>query len=347
MEKVTQPKKNHANKNIKKHWTTALKFGISIAILWYLFDKPEQREQFKTFFSTPKQWGWIAFAFGACFVAHVIGFLRWRVMVKALGLPFTVMDAVRIGFIGLFFNLVAFGVLGGDTLRAFYVTRQMKDRAPEAISSVVADRVIGLLTMFLVASCAYLLFDKSTLDVEQAAAVNLVGKAALTVTAIGFGGVSLLFLTPQLAATQWYQRLLELPKVGEIGKRLTSVVMMYRSQPGTVLLSFIMSVGVNVGFAVTIYTMACGLTDSFPSFPNHFLIEPISMVSNAVPLPGGIGGMEAALSLFYQAFNCDTGLLVALGFRLSLFAVSAIGAAFWFMNRSKVAEAIEATTAAE
>ncbi|MFK7767152.1 MAG: lysylphosphatidylglycerol synthase transmembrane domain-containing protein [Mariniblastus sp.] len=334
-------------KQIKSHALTALKFGASIAILWFLFNKPEQREQFEAFFSTPKRWGWIAFAFASCVAAHLIGFFRWRLMVRALDLPFSVLDAIRIGFIGLFFNLVAFGVLGGDTLRAFYVTRQMKDRAPEAISSVIADRVIGLLTMFLVASCAYLCFDTTSLESmpDKLNMVNFVGRATLIVTAIGFGGVGVIFFTPKLASTHWYQKLLEQPKIGGIGKRLTSVVLMYRSKPRTIAMSFSMSVGVNLFFAITIFAMACGLTDSFPSFGNHFLIEPISMVSNAVPLPGGVGGMETAMTVLYEAFSCSTGLIVAIGFRISLFAVSAIGAVFWFLNRSKIAEAIQANNA--
>ncbi len=71
------------------------------------------------------------------------------------------------------------------------------------------------------------------------------------------------------------------------------------------------------------------------------------MVANAVPLPGGVGGMETAMTVLYEAFSCQTGLVVAFGFRFSLLAVSAIGAVFWFMNRSKVAEAIEATSSLE
>ena len=68
-------------------------------------------------------------------------------------------DAIRIGFIGSFFGLFAFGIIGSDTLRAFYVTRQAKDRMPEAICSVVADRIVGLITMFSFASVAFLLLD--------------------------------------------------------------------------------------------------------------------------------------------------------------------------------------------
>ena len=119
------------------------------------------------------------------------------------------------------------------------------------------------------------------------------------------------------------------------------MIAVYRSRPGTVVVSFLLSVGVNVCFAITIYSMAVGLTDSYPSFKNHFLIEPISMVSNAVPLPGGLGGMEFAMNFLYESFSCKTGVVVAFAFRFALLAVSAIGAAFWFLNRGQVSEVME------
>ena len=38
--------------------------------------------------------------------ALVVTFLRWHRLVTALGLPFRVRDAIRLGFIGNVFNLV-------------------------------------------------------------------------------------------------------------------------------------------------------------------------------------------------------------------------------------------------
>jgi uncharacterized protein (TIRG00374 family) len=332
------------NKQTTRYLITALKFAMSIAILAYLFNTARKNDQFDLLFSTKKQWGWIAIAFAACVGAHLVGFLRWRMMVRALDLPFSIADAIRIGFIGSFFNLFAFGVIGGDTLRAFYVTRQIHNRTPEAISSVVADRMIGLLTMFLVASIAFLLLDMSAIESEhpkKLATLQYACRTVFAVTMLGFATLIALFFTPALAKTGWYQSMMTIPKLGPIISRITSVVTMYRSRPGVVLVSFVMSLGVNLCFVLAIYAIAAGLTGSYPSLRNHFLIEPISMVSNAVPLPGGLGGMELALNFLYEAFSCQTGVIVAFTFRFALLSVSAIGAAFWFLNRSKVSDAME------
>jgi uncharacterized protein (TIRG00374 family) len=319
---------------------------MSFAILAYLFNKASKDDQFAAVLSGDKDWRWLMLGFLACLAAHVIGFLRWRVMVRALDLPFRYLDAVRIGFIGLFFNLFAFGVLGGDALRAYYVTREFPSRKPEAIASVVADRMIGLLTMFLVASIAFLLSDFAHMESthpKKLASIRYVCTLVVSVTTVGFAGLAILFFMPRFIDTKWVRRLLKLPRVGEILKRIVGVTMVYRNRPLAVLISFLMSAGVNIAFAISIYSIAAGLFSDYPSFVNHFVIEPITMVSNALPLPGGIGGMELALDFLYQAFACEHGVVVAFAFRFALLLVSAIGAFVWFFNRSNVKNLIRAT----
>ncbi len=340
------PPKNDTKGAVKRYLIFAAKLGLSVGILIYLFysARAEDPELFDGFMQRDKRWGWVGVAFLSCFGAHLFSFIRWRVLVRALDLPFTLFDAIRIGFISSFFSLFAFGVIGGDTLRAFYVTRQVRDRAPEAVCSVVADRVIGLMTMFTFASIAFLMIDTTELAVAhpgKVATLNLVCQIVLCATATGFVGAITLFLAPQIVKSKAYRKLYEIPKTGPITKRLTDVVMIYRSKPTAVFVCLLMSVGVNFCFVISIYSMARGLTDNYPKVSNHFLIEPIAMVANAIPLPGGVGGMEFAMKLLYETFGFGTGVIVAFAFRFALLCVSATGALFWFMNRSKVADVIE------
>jgi len=88
--------------------------------------------------------------------------VRWHILVRVLGLPFKLIDAIRLGFIGLFFCVFTIGVAGGDTMRAIYVCRQSPGRKTEVIASVIFDRLIGLLTMVGIAALAF-----SQLNIEQ------------------------------------------------------------------------------------------------------------------------------------------------------------------------------------
>ncbi len=328
------------NEKVKRNLITTFKFAVSIGILWYLFNTARQDRQFDGFLTSEKRWGWIAMGFLGCLGAHLVSFFRWRVMVRALDLPFSWFDAVRIGFISSFFSLFAFGVIGGDTLRAFYVTRQIRDRAPEAICSVIADRVVGLLTMFSFASAAFLLLDTEGIASShpgKLVTLNYACRIVFAITLAGIAGVITVILAPQIVKTATYRKLYTLPRIGPLVVRLTEVVLVYRGKPGAVVVCISMSVIVNLCFVVAIYSMAAGLTTEYPSLANHFLIEPISMVANAAPLPGGLGGMELALKFLYEAFSCATGVIVAFAFRFGLLCISAMGAGFWFVNRSKVA----------
>ena len=62
------------------------------------------------------------------------------------------------------------------------------------------------------------------------------------------------------------------------------------------------------------------------------------MVSNAAPLPGGIGGMESAMEFLYIAFGSSNGVVVGFAMRFSLLMVHGIGVIVWFQNRDQVAD---------
>ena len=88
----------------------------------------------------------------ACFLAAVLlTFCRWYVLVRALGLPFRLSEALRLGAVGFFFNTFLTGSVGGDFIKATVLARQQSERTL-AVASVLTDRVIGLWTLAAFAS---------------------------------------------------------------------------------------------------------------------------------------------------------------------------------------------------
>src|SRR5258708_2085505 len=55
--------------------------------------------------------------FGIAVSAALLTFIRWYFLVRALRLPFSVWDAIRLGFLGIVFNLVVPGAVGGDVVK--------------------------------------------------------------------------------------------------------------------------------------------------------------------------------------------------------------------------------------
>jgi glycosyltransferase 2 family protein len=92
----------------------------------------------------------LVLAFAINVAGLVLTFIRWFFLVRALGLPFQVRDAVRLGFIGNVFNLVIPGAVGGDVIKAAFLCREQA-RKTQAVASMVIDRLLGLLGLFLLA----------------------------------------------------------------------------------------------------------------------------------------------------------------------------------------------------
>ena len=59
--------------------------------------------------------GWaLAAAVGLSLAGVTITIVRWHWLIRALGLPFRLRDALRLGFLGYLLNFVSFGSVGGD-----------------------------------------------------------------------------------------------------------------------------------------------------------------------------------------------------------------------------------------
>lgn len=317
------------------------KILLSIGLLVYLFNKAARTDQFSGLLTADKNYGALLAAAVACVAAHYVGFIRWYGLCKVVGLPLTLRDACRISLIGSFFGLVAFGVVGTDSLRAFYAARQSIGRRMEAVAAVFVDRLIGLLTMFLFALAGYVWAKMSPDPTSSAAetdslrAVEWVALAAGVCAVLGLAALTALLAMPGMRRFVWYKKLTQVPVVGRLVTRLTGVAAVYRHHWKMLVMAFGLSALVNLGFMISIFFAADFVSPHHPGFYDHLIIAPLSMVANALPLPGGLGGMETVLDFMYQAYarqqgQPEYGVVVAFVFRLLLLIVAVLGAWSWF-----------------
>src|SRR5262249_46593145 len=113
----------------------------------------------------------------------------------------------------------------------------------------------------------------------------------------------LLGLLPRHRAERFAGRLGRIPKGGHSAAGFWRAVWMYRCQPGAVYFALGLSLIGHVGFVLTFYFSARTLWDEsqkIPSLVEHFLIVPIGMVIQAIPLfPGGAGIGELGFGSLY------------------------------------------------
>ena len=320
---------------------TILKYGASLGILAILIYK--YRDQFIEFVDTPIKYQWVALAMVTMLLAFLTSYVRWQQLASAIGLEMKITEAIELGFIGSFFNIVTIGVVGGDGLRAFYASRHSPDRMPEAILSVFIDRVIGLIVMSGFAAVAFSFNGVPGEDSPQKKAIEYGCTFAGIASVLGCIALLVMLFVPDLKNWKVARLAVGLPKIGSLFERIMDAAALYSQRKSVIVKAILFSILTNTMFGVTIYLVGHSITQSPPTLSDHFVIAPISMVANSLPLPGGIGGMEAALAYLYVCFGSDGGFLVALGFRLCILSVSLIGWVVW-LRTSRELETPDAET---
>jgi uncharacterized membrane protein YbhN (UPF0104 family) len=101
--------------------------------------------------------GYFALSLATFTVAQVIIAFRWWLLLRVQEVHIAVRTAVRLFFLGLFYNNVMPGSVGGDLLKAWYITKHT-DKRLAGVLSVVVDRVIGLVGLVVMAAVVYLLY---------------------------------------------------------------------------------------------------------------------------------------------------------------------------------------------
>lgn len=84
---------------------------------------------------------------------YLIAAFRWWLLLRARGLEVTYRNAFRLNMVGCFFNYCMPGSTGGDLVRAVYVAKGT-NRRPDAVMTVIIDRVVGLLGLIILAGIA-------------------------------------------------------------------------------------------------------------------------------------------------------------------------------------------------
>ena len=90
-------------------------------------------------------------------IAVLLITLRWLLLLGSQGISISYWAAVRLYFLGLFYNNFMPGSAGGDLIRAWYVTTHT-DKKFEAVLSVFVDRVLGLVSTLMIGVFFYVLF---------------------------------------------------------------------------------------------------------------------------------------------------------------------------------------------
>ncbi len=335
---------------MKKFVPIIAKIGISVALLGFLGWRASQDKKLPELIDGPKDWGMLGLALLAVLVAVLITILRWHLLLRTLGLQFTLRESIRAGFMGYLFNLSPVGLAGADAVKAGFLIHRNPSRKTEAIASVIIDRVIGLYALLVVAGGAAFLQDfdslpfRSNLDRDRTILLCRVAQYLGVGSTIAFG----LMLIPGATTLQLWDRLEQVPGVGPVLKKLVAAMRTYRQSSGRLLIAVVMSFAVHSLYVSMVFLAGRGLCSPQPALARHFVFVPISMVAGALP----IGAFEATLDVLYYVFSPkgvpnSQGLLIALTYRVLQISVATIGVFYYLAGRQEVREVLEEAEAGE
>ena len=245
---------------------------------------------------------------------------RWWGLSRAQGIPITRGEVFRTGLKGLFTQLFLPGGIGADGVRILHVRKHYRDQLVRGISSLITDRITGLVGLVLlgvVATAAYQLTSGNR---------HLVPLLSFFVVLLAGGAAALLGLwfaarLPQL--TRFWQR--------DLPARALDALRAYRSNRSAVTGAVGISIVGHLITAVACYLAVVALGDR-PSMIGVLAITTALNLIRMIPItPLGLGVADGAAEVLYAQIGLSNGAELQMLTRVvSVLLFTGAGLAFLF-----------------
>lgn len=258
---------------------------------------------------------------------------RWLLLLRGLGYQLKYAKALKLHFIGLFFNAAMPGAVGGDLIKVAYVIRDNRSLGKtNAMMSVLLDRVVGLLGLFTIGSIVILAGGMSLLKSDglrsMASIIILSTVAGIVVLCSAF-----IKMNPEND-----------PFARSLGKfsflsPLQKIYLSFRSYQHTksyLFGAFIISILIQLILFIYFYVLTYIMVTPSVSLTDLAIVFPIGIASTAIPLaPGGIGVGHMAFESLFANIGLSGGANVFNVYVISSLALSMFGAIPYVTMRRK------------
>ncbi|MBN1942363.1 MAG: flippase-like domain-containing protein [Phycisphaerae bacterium] len=242
----------------------------------------------------------------ACFPLSllVVGYRFWYIL-RVQNIQIGLWEITRLTFLGQFFNMVVPGTVGGDLVKAWYVSRHTHKTAA-VIMAIFVDRLVGLLELVLMAGvmlAIVLSFGIESFEHMRMSLVTTLAVAAVT------AGLMLPFFFPslrRLPGLQWiFRRLSVMHHIKAAGRSIR----IFRRRPRYVFWALVITLVGQSLFLGGIAMIGLALGLRVPVYL-YFVYLPLIYILGAIPItPGGVGWVE---NLYVEFFNSGAAALSAI-----------------------------------
>ena len=221
-------------------------------------------------------------------VFHLLGIIammfRWKILLDGAGTRISTGYCLRTAWIGLFVSQVLpGGVATGDAAKGATLLRTDRSRVGPVAMSIVVDRLIGILTIGLLANIALMLHPRLPV-LRIAASIVLFAGLVLVLIVLGF---------PVRNAFRW-SWLRRSRRVRWLLRECLRAVSLYRRFPRVLVLAATVAVFGHVLILIACVLYARSIGDWLP-FEVSSVAIPVALIASSLPgLPGGWGIGDAA-----------------------------------------------------
>jgi len=254
----------------------------------------------------------------------IFGSLRLKAVMKVQSLKLSTKDLTFLNLVGYFFNNFLPTSIGGDLVRAHYVSKRTGKRL-ESVSSIVVDRLFGFATLMLITIVALFLM-KNTIAESFGIwlAVALIFFTTITWLVLGNNKIS-----QTLAVI--CKRLIPGRPLGLL-RRFHHTIHQYRSHKRSIAVSISWALGMHMVIILINYLYAVSLHIDVP-FLTLFSIIPLTSFASMFPSINGLGVREGAYVYFLTGtLQPEMAFALSLMWLFTLISLGVVGGLLYLMG---------------
>jgi glycosyltransferase 2 family protein len=291
--------------NLKNALSLFLRFGLSGALLWWLFSRIDFHQMWAAVQGADV--GYLTAGGIVFFCINFVILWRWRILLKAVGLKTKVYSSLRWFFTGLFFNLFLPTSVGGDVIKGLGLSKETGGHKTKIFASIVLDRLMGFAGITSLAFAAF--FFSHTILNDKSVFVAIVSMSAV------FLVLGVLFFSERIF-TFFCKAFAFWPAAKQGLLNMQQNILLLRRNKSKALQSIGISLVGQFALALQFYLIAKAMHQDIDLI--YFIIfSPIVCVVTALPSIGGLGVREIGWVYLLAKVGVPEG--VALGISLISF----------------------------
>jgi len=303
------------DRSMKKSLIWSLKAFVSLGILWYLASDIDWAQVWGLL----GKLGWpsLVLAAGLFLIQLTFGAVRWSLIAASIGAYLPWRRAFSLQYIGLFFNLVLPGIVGGDAIRIWQAHKAGMSLG-DAFTSVTLERVVTILGVaMMIAFSLPFLFERVGDEIVR---------TVLSLSVLGIlAGTGLLVFLDRMPRTIAHWRVVRgLGKLAGDTRRLFV-------QPGPLLQVLALAIATQVALAVATYILSLDIEAKVTVWDCLIFIPPVMLVT-ALPISiGGWGVREITMvtTFAYVGVPVELSLAISVLFGILTLITSLPGGIYW------------------